>query len=63
MKRQYCTMQANSGGSKDFKKEKRQMILGMHRLRVPLETIAQASEITIEEVKKTYRASIKRGGL
>lgn len=31
---------------------KRQMILGMHRLQVPIETIAQASELTIEEVKK-----------
>ncbi|MGH0945448.1 Rpn family recombination-promoting nuclease/putative transposase, partial [Bacillus mycoides] len=29
-----------------------QMILGMHRLQVPIETIAQASELTIEEVKK-----------
>ncbi len=31
---------------------KHQMILGMHRLQVPIETIAQASELTIEEVKK-----------
>lgn len=31
---------------------KRQMILGMHRLGVPLKTIAQASELCIEDVKK-----------
>ncbi|MCQ6530832.1 Rpn family recombination-promoting nuclease/putative transposase [Bacillus mycoides] len=31
---------------------KRLMILGMHRLQVPIETIAQASELTIEKVQK-----------
>ncbi|PEP88495.1 hypothetical protein CN585_29515 [Bacillus toyonensis] len=30
---------------------KHQMILGMHRLQVPIETIAKANELTIEEVK------------
>ena len=38
------------------------MILGMHRLQVPIETIAQASELTIEEVKKIIEQD-KRGGL
>ncbi len=42
----------NKGREQGLQEGKRQMILGMHRLRVPIETIAQASEITIEEVKK-----------
>ncbi|PHF97405.1 ATPase, partial [Bacillus toyonensis] len=40
------------GLEKGVQQGKRQMILGMHRLQVPIETIAQASELTIEEVKK-----------
>ncbi|HDR3902773.1 MULTISPECIES: Rpn family recombination-promoting nuclease/putative transposase [Bacillus] len=38
--------------NKGIQQGKRQMILGMHRLQIPIETIAQASELTIEEVKK-----------
>ncbi|WP_410991205.1 Rpn family recombination-promoting nuclease/putative transposase [Bacillus cereus] len=38
--------------NKGVQQGKRQMILGMHRLQIPIETIAQASELTIEEVKK-----------
>ncbi|PES02080.1 ATPase, partial [Bacillus anthracis] len=40
------------GRGAGLREGKRQMILGMHRLHVPMETIAQASELTIEEVKK-----------
>ncbi|PEA01766.1 Rpn family recombination-promoting nuclease/putative transposase [Bacillus cereus] len=40
------------GLEKGVQQGKRQMILGMHRLQIPIETIAQASELTIEEVKK-----------
>ncbi|PDY47449.1 hypothetical protein COM49_16715 [Bacillus pseudomycoides] len=42
----------NKGREQGLQEGKRQMILGMHRLQVPMETIAQASELTIEEVKK-----------
>ncbi|MEK4500019.1 Rpn family recombination-promoting nuclease/putative transposase [Bacillus sp. FSL R12-0069] len=38
--------------NKGIQQGKRQMILGMHRFQIPIETIAQASELTIEEVKK-----------
>ncbi|AZR80739.1 ATPase [Bacillus thuringiensis] len=38
--------------NKGIQQGKRQMILGMHRLQIPIETIAQASELTIEEVQK-----------
>ncbi|MGX5634454.1 Rpn family recombination-promoting nuclease/putative transposase [Bacillus thuringiensis] len=38
--------------NKGIQQGKRQMLLGMHRLQIPIETIAQASELTIEEVKK-----------
>nr|WP_257143200.1 Rpn family recombination-promoting nuclease/putative transposase [Bacillus cereus] len=40
------------GLEKGVQQGKRQMILGMHRLQVSIETIVQASELTIEEVKK-----------
>ncbi|MBG9615796.1 Rpn family recombination-promoting nuclease/putative transposase [Bacillus cereus] len=38
--------------NKGIQQGKRQMIPGMHRLQIPIETIAQASELAIEEVKK-----------
>ncbi|MCQ6529940.1 Rpn family recombination-promoting nuclease/putative transposase, partial [Bacillus mycoides] len=40
------------GRGEGLREGKHQMILGMHRLQIPIETIAQASELTIEEVKK-----------
>ncbi|AHA75539.1 hypothetical protein YBT1518_32527 (plasmid) [Bacillus thuringiensis YBT-1518] len=40
------------GLEKGVQQGKCQMILGMHRLQVPMKTIAKASELTIEEVKK-----------
>lgn len=43
--------------NKGIQQGKRQMILGMHRLQIPIETIAQASELTIEEVKKIIEQS------
>lgn len=48
------------GREQGVQQGKRQMILGMHRLQVPIETIAQASELTIEEVKKSYKRHNKR---
>ncbi|PGA90466.1 Rpn family recombination-promoting nuclease/putative transposase [Bacillus toyonensis] len=40
------------GREQGVQQGKRLMILGMHRLQVPIETIAQASELTIEKVQK-----------